>query len=64
MISAAIFELDLTLLDPGFLDFELGQDRIRASQKPKRQNNGGRNPGHGQLQRIPQQRIVFHDVPQ
>ena len=32
MIGAAIFELDLALLDPGFLDFELGEDRLGAGQ--------------------------------
>ena len=43
MIGAAIFELDLALLDPRFLDLELSQDRLGAGQcQPRRRNGGNR----------------------
>src|SRR5262245_36697585 len=32
VIGATIFEFDLALLDPGFLDFEFSQDRLGAGQ--------------------------------
>ena len=32
MDGAAIFELDLALLDPGFLDLELGKRRPRVAR--------------------------------
>jgi hypothetical protein len=40
MIGAAIFELDLPLLDPGFLDFELSQDPLGAGQRQPRRRGG------------------------
>jgi hypothetical protein len=49
MIGAAIFELDLALLDPGFLDFELSQDRLGAGQCQPRRRNGGNRHSTGQV---------------
>ena len=36
MDGAAIFELDLALLDPRFLDFEFGQSRLRVAPRSAR----------------------------
>jgi hypothetical protein len=49
MIGAAIFELDLALLDPGFLDFELSQDLLGAGQRQPRRRNGGNRHSAGQV---------------
>jgi hypothetical protein len=46
MIGASIFELDLALLDSGFLDFELSQDRLGAGQC---QPHGGNHHSQGQV---------------
>ena len=53
MIGAAIFEFDFALLNPGFLDFKLGQDRIRANQQPNGKNRGRSDSRHYQLRPIP-----------
>ena len=47
--GAAIFELDLALLDPGFLDFELSQDRLGAGQRQPRRRDGGNRHSKGQV---------------
>jgi hypothetical protein len=49
MIGAAIFELDLALLDPGLLDFELGQDRLGAGQCQPRRRKGENRRSAGQV---------------
>jgi hypothetical protein len=52
MIGAAIFELDLAVLDPGFLDFELSQDRLTAGQCHPRRRNGGNRHSTGQVPQL------------
>jgi hypothetical protein len=43
MDGAAIFELDLALLDPGLLDLKFGESRLRgACQKPSESQRGKR----------------------
>jgi len=49
MVGTAIFDLNLALLDPRFLNLELGQDRLGAGQRQPRRRNGGNRHSKGQV---------------
>jgi len=49
VIGATIFEFELALLDPGFLDFEFSQDRLVPANVSPRRCNGEDRHSTGQV---------------
>jgi hypothetical protein len=64
MVSAAIFYLDLALLDSGFLDLEFGECRFYSEQQQSRANDGEhRCRGRQPPQLLLQLRIMLQSSP-